>query len=119
MDLLCSSCADISIESVFFEGGRVLATAGLKIDSEECIDGWMHWQDSREHLHCGANWGQPSAVTRTIGRGLFATTNIIFVFESLSTLDSTFTSAAKLLGPEFAGLLESGVPQPPQTAKIW
>lgn len=35
--------------------------------------------------------------------GLFQVTNIIFVFESLSTLDSTFTSAAKLLGPEFAG----------------
>ncbi len=63
--------------------------------------------------------GQPSAVTRSIGQGLFAVTNIIFVFESLSTLDSTFTSAAKLLGPEFAGLLENGVPSPPQTAKIW
>ena len=63
--------------------------------------------------------GQPSAVTMSIGRGLFAITNIIFVFESLSTLDSTFTSAAKLLGPEFAGLLEDGHPKPPQTAKIW
>ena len=63
--------------------------------------------------------GQPSAVTMSVGRGLFAITNIIFVFESLSTLDSTFTSAAKLLGPEFAGLLEDGHPKPPQTAKIW
>ena len=63
--------------------------------------------------------GQPSAVTRSIGQGLFAATNIIFVFESLSTLDSTFTSAAKLLGPEFAGLLENGVPSAPQTAKVW
>ena len=72
-----------------------------------------------ESIYTAVLTGQPSAVTKTIGRGLFATTNIIFVFESLSTLDSTFTSAAKLLGPEFAGLLESGVPQPPQTAKIW
>lgn len=51
--------------------------------------------------------------------GLFSVTNIIFIFESLSTLDSTFTSAAKLLGPEFAGLLEDGTPRPPQAAKIW
>lgn len=51
--------------------------------------------------------------------GLFSVTNIIFIFESLSTLDSTFTSAAKLLGPEFAGLIEDGTPKPPQAAKIW
>ena len=72
-----------------------------------------------ESIYKGVLTGQPSAVTRSIGQGLFAVTNIIFVFESLSTLDSTFTSAAKLLGPEFAGLLENGVPSSPQTAKIW
>lgn len=59
--------------------------------------------------HCGM---EPSFTTTLISSaerhvlwltGLFQVTNIIFVFESLSTLDSTFTSAAKLLGPEFAG----------------
>lgn len=72
-----------------------------------------------ESLYKAVLGGQPPAVTRSIGQGLFAVTNIIFVFESLSTLDSTFTSAAKLLGPEFAGLLEHGHPAPPQSAKIW
>ncbi len=59
------------------------------------------------------------ARTGALRAGLFQITNIIFVFESLSTLDSTFTSAAKLLGPEFAGLLEDGTPKPPQAAKLW
>ncbi|CAL8463500.1 g3034 [Coccomyxa elongata] len=72
-----------------------------------------------ESLYKGTLGGLPPAVTGSIGKGLFQVTNIIFVFESLSTLDSTFTSAAKLLGPEFAGLLEDGTPKPPQTAKIW
>ncbi|EIE27477.1 hypothetical protein COCSUDRAFT_64250 [Coccomyxa subellipsoidea C-169] len=70
-------------------------------------------------LYKGTLAGLPPAVTGSIGKGLFQITNIIFIFESLSTLDSTFTSAAKLLGPEFAGLLEDGTPKPPQTAKIW
>jgi hypothetical protein len=41
--------------------------------------------------------------------------NLIFITESLSTLDSTFTSVAKLMGPEFLGILEEGKPRPPQT----
>ena len=60
--------------------------------------------------------GLPSDVSRFFGLGLFSVTNLIFIFESLSTLDSTFTSAAKLFGPEFAGLLEDGTPKPPQRA---
>ena len=62
--------------------------------------------------------GQPAAVSRFFGVGLFSITNLIFIFESLSTLDSTFTSAAKLFGPEFAGLLEDGTPKPPQRASL-
>ena len=64
--------------------------------------------------------GNPTAVSKFFGTATFSITNIIFITESLSTLDSTFTSAAKLLGPEFFGILETGRPQPPQTAsKRW
>lgn len=34
---------------------------------------------------------------------MFSIVNLIFITQSLSTLDSTFTSAAKLMGPEFTG----------------
>ena len=60
--------------------------------------------------------GNPTAVSKYFGTAMYSVTNIIFITESLSTLDSTFTSAAKLLGPEFLGILEVGQPQPPQTA---
>ena len=64
--------------------------------------------------------GNPTAVSRYFGTAMYSVTNIIFITESLSTLDSTFTSAAKLLGPEFLGILERGQPQPPDTAnKRW
>ena len=69
-------------------------------------------------LFTGMLGGQPAAVSRFFGVGLFSITNLIFIFESLSTLDSTFTSAAKLFGPEFAGLLEDGTPKPPQRASL-
>ena len=60
--------------------------------------------------------GNPTAVSKYFGTAMYSVTNIIFITESLSTLDSTFTSAAKLLGPEFLGILEGGRPQPPQSA---
>lgn len=60
--------------------------------------------------------GSPAYVARIFGTAVFSIVNIIFITESLSTLDSTFTSAAKLLGPEFLGILEEGQPAPPQTA---
>jgi hypothetical protein len=60
--------------------------------------------------------GNPTAVSKYFGTAMYSVTNIIFITESLSTLDSTFTSAAKLLGPEFLGILETGQPQPPQAA---
>ena len=70
------------------------------------------------YLFTGMLGGQPASVSRFFGVGLFSITNLIFIFESLSTLDSTFTSAAKLFGPEFAGLLEDGTPKPPQRASL-
>jgi hypothetical protein len=59
--------------------------------------------------------GQPSDVSRYFGTAFFSIVNLIFITESLSTLDSTFTSVAKLMGPEFLGILEEGKPRPPQT----
>lgn len=38
------------------------------------------------------------------GTAVFSIVNLIFITQSLSTLDSTFTSAAKLMGPEFTGV---------------
>lgn len=63
--------------------------------------------------------GQPSAVSRYFGTAVFSITNLLFITQSLSTLDSTFTSAAKLFGPEFTGLVENGMPRPPNKATRW
>ena len=55
-------------------------------------------------------------MTRMFGTAVFSIVNLIFIVESMSTLDSTFTSVAKLLGPEFMGILEHGKPASPQNA---
>ncbi|KAK9829007.1 hypothetical protein WJX72_003371 [[Myrmecia] bisecta] len=66
-------------------------------------------------IYPGMLGGQPSDVSRYFGTAFFSIVNLIFITESLSTLDSTFTSAAKLMGPEFLGIVEDGKPRPPQT----
>lgn len=54
--------------------------------------------------------GAPHAVAETLGTVLFSIINIIMVTSGISTLDSTFTSVAKLVGPDVHGFLTNGRP---------
>ncbi|KAJ8600583.1 hypothetical protein CTAYLR_008171 [Chrysophaeum taylorii] len=56
--------------------------------------------------------GAPAAVSKTLGTGVYTLVNIIMVTSGISTLDSTFTSVAKLCGPDLHGFLEVGKPMP-------
>ncbi|KAH8048972.1 hypothetical protein JL722_12207 [Aureococcus anophagefferens] len=56
--------------------------------------------------------GAPHAVAQTLGTVLFSFINIIMVTSGISTLDSTFTSVAKLVGPDVHGFLTTGKPMP-------
>lgn len=67
-------------------------------------------------LLAGMRGGKPAAIARHLGDGFLSVVNIIFMTSSISTLDSTFTSCAKLLGPELLGFLALGKPQAVQTA---
>lgn len=60
--------------------------------------------------------GAPAAVSKYLGTAIFSIINIIFLTESISTIDSTFTSTAKLFGPEFVGVVEKGAPDTPANA---
>mmetsp|Transcript_83771 Transcript_83771/g.236624 ORF Transcript_83771/g.236624 Transcript_83771/m.236624 type:complete len:516 (-) Transcript_83771:597-2144(-) len=48
--------------------------------------------------------GKPFAVAKTMGETVLFLTAFIMILSSISTLDSTFTSTAKLLGPDMSGL---------------
>jgi len=54
--------------------------------------------------------GVPSAVSKTFGEGIFSIINIIMITTSMSTLDSTFSSVAKLVGPDISGFWHYGRP---------
>ncbi|KAH8086768.1 hypothetical protein JL720_7213 [Aureococcus anophagefferens] len=56
-----------------------------------------------------------SAVAQTLGTVLFSFINIIMVTSGISTLDSTFTPVAKLVGPDAHGFLTTGKPMPSPT----
>jgi len=60
--------------------------------------------------------GEPSAIGRSFGDGFFSVMNIIMMSSSISTLDSTFSSLAKLAGPDLAGFLTVGKPIDPEKA---
>ena len=55
--------------------------------------------------------GVPQAVAKSVGTAFFSMVNIVFITSSISTLDSTFTSVSKVMGPEWGGLLLIGRPQ--------
>jgi len=61
----------------------------------------------------GLKAGDPATVARYVGTAFFTLVNIIFMTSSISTLDSTFSSTAKLLGPEFYGFITQGKPITP------
>ena len=60
--------------------------------------------------------GEPAAIGRTFGDGFFSVMNIIMMSSSISTLDSTFSSIAKLAGPDLSGFLTIGKPIDPEKA---
>ena len=49
--------------------------------------------------------GKPADLGRALGSAAFTFMNLVMMTSSMSTLDSTFTSVAKLAGLEFAGYL--------------
>ncbi len=53
----------------------------------------------------GLKKGKPAHVSRYISRTCFTMVNIVMLTSSISTLDSTFSSVAKLVGPELMGFL--------------
>ncbi|GAQ80925.1 solute symporter family protein [Klebsormidium nitens] len=76
----------------------------------------LHPERVPEALFAGMLGGAPAAVSKYLGTAIFSIINIIFLTESISTVDSTFTSTAKLFGPEFAGVIERGAPDTPANA---
>ena len=54
--------------------------------------------------------GVPSSVSRYISRACFTLVNIVMLTSSISTLDSTFSSVAKLVGPELMSFLRTNKP---------
>lgn len=51
--------------------------------------------------------GEPALVSKAISSSLFTIVNIIFLTSSISTLDSTFASTAKIVGLEMSGFIPS------------
>eukprot|EP01065_Artemidia_motanka_P042806 TRINITY_DN579_c0_g1_i1.p1 TRINITY_DN579_c0_g1~~TRINITY_DN579_c0_g1_i1.p1 ORF type:complete len:699 (+),score=276.09 TRINITY_DN579_c0_g1_i1:81-2177(+) len=70
-------------------------------------------------LYSGMVAGTSADIARSMGDGLYQVIAIIFITSSISTLDSTFSSCAKICGPEFAGLLLKGRPEVPENANRW
>jgi len=60
----------------------------------------------------GVKGGTPAEVAKTMGDGMFNLLFVVMSTSSISTLDSTFTSTAKLCGPDIAGFFSSGKPVP-------
>ena len=56
--------------------------------------------------------GYPSEIGKTLGGGMEALLFIVMITSSISTLDSTFTSTAKLCGPDIYGWFMNGQPTP-------
>jgi hypothetical protein len=60
--------------------------------------------------------GIPADVGRTMGDGMFSMINIIMMSSGISTLDSAFSSLAKLAGPDIYSYFTHGRPGNPEDA---
>lgn len=69
-----------------------------------------------DSLYSGMLSGAPQAVAAFFGTAVYQVVTLIFLVSSCAVLDSTFSSTAKVLGPETMGLLQDGRPRPPQCA---
>jgi len=71
----------------------------------KCVDaGVCNQSDLRGANLSDVMAGKPFAVAKTMGETTLFLTAFIMILSSISTLDSTFTSTAKLLGPDMNGL---------------
>lgn len=61
----------------------------------------------------GVKAGIPSAVGGVLGESFENLLALIMITSAISTLDSTFSSVAKLFGPDFHGMFIQGKPLPP------
>jgi hypothetical protein len=81
---------------VFFSSlgvyGNIVATYGTDVDAD-------------------VEAGQPAAVAEYLGPAWFSIVNIIFITSSISTVDSTFTSTSKIVGPELYEFVTGGKPK--------
>lgn len=77
----------------------------------KCVsDGACDESDLRGAELSDVTSGAPWAVSQTMGTAIYSLVNIIMVTSGISTLDSTFTSCAKLCGPDIHGYLDCGKP---------
>mmetsp|Transcript_9954 Transcript_9954/g.28268 ORF Transcript_9954/g.28268 Transcript_9954/m.28268 type:complete len:684 (-) Transcript_9954:787-2838(-) len=60
--------------------------------------------------------GLPSDVGQVLGREYYAILALIMITSAISTLDSTFSAVAKVIGPDLWGMLVSGNPIDPGEA---
>jgi len=60
--------------------------------------------------------GLPSDVGQVLGREYYAILALIMITSAISTLDSTFSAVAKVIGPDLRGMLISGKPIDPGDA---
>ncbi|KAJ9523670.1 hypothetical protein QJQ45_020099 [Haematococcus lacustris] len=74
-------------------------------------------QDVPLAIFAGVKAGIPASVAAFFGTATYSLLNIVFIISSCAVLDSTFASTAKLFGPEFVGVLQTGRPHPPSAAK--
>merc|ERR1711968_157376 len=63
--------------------------------------------------------GVPAEVAKTISEGVFNLLFVVMSTSSISTLDSTFTSTAKLCGLDICGWFKDGAPVPLAKATDW
>jgi len=94
----------------YFVGG-CLATLFIIFYSLVGIFGNMAYKlDPRAKLFPKIKGGEVSAVAAYLGPDAYAAVNILMLASSLSVLDSTMSSCAKLFGPELYGFIKNGRP---------
>ena len=99
--MLRAFCAGGALAAAFIVG---FSTLGIFGNMEAALGG------GDGPAPAGLAKGQPVAVAKHFGTGIFSVINIIMLTSSISTLDSTFSSVSKLAGPEVLSFLRTGKP---------
>jgi Na+/proline symporter len=83
----------------------------------ECVDaGACPTSDLRGADVAGVSAGEPSAVGTALGGSYYTLLCLVIITSALSTLDSTFSSVAKVAGPDLHGYITNGRPINPSFA---